>query len=85
MRSNARMFFNRPAFDLATVAAPTFSILPEGKMHNDHRRDYRAMSGMIFGEAPAFDATIKDIAELEAALNAWPAEGSSEADRQEHG
>ena len=82
--AHARIFFNRPAFDLATAAAPTFSIRPEGKMHDDLRRDYRAMSGMIFGETPAFDAIIKDITELEAALNAWPAEGSSEAARQEH-
>ncbi|MDN5848923.1 MAG: hypothetical protein L0H63_04695 [Nitrococcus sp.] len=53
-------------------------------MLDDLRRDYRAMSGMIFGEAPAFEAIVKDIAELEAALNA-PAERASGADGQEHG
>jgi len=83
--AHARMFFNRPAFDLATAAAPTFSIRLEGKMLDDLRRDYRAMSGMIFGEAPAFDAIIEDIARLETALNARPAEGVSEAGCQEHG
>ena len=57
--AHARMFFNRPAFDLATAVAPTFSISPVGKMLDDLRRDYRAMSGMIFGQAPPFDAVIR--------------------------
>lgn len=83
--AHARMFFNRPDFDLATAVAPTFAIRPEGEMLDDLRRDYRAMSGMIFGEAPSFDAIINDIAELEAALNTWPEDGSSAADTQEHG
>lgn len=83
--AHARMFFNRPAFDLATAAPPTFSVRPEGEMLDDLRRDYRAMSGMIFGEAPAFDAIIEDIAGLETALNAWPAEGDLEVDGQGHG
>ncbi len=68
--AHARMFFNRPAFDLGAATPPTFSVCPEGKMLDDLRRDYRAMSGMIFGEAPAFEAIIEDIAELETALNA---------------
>ena len=34
------------------------------------RQDYRAMSVMIFGEPPAFDAMIEAIAALEAELNA---------------
>jgi len=83
--AHARMFFNRPDFDLATAAAPSFSIRPEGKMLDDLRRDYRAMSGMIFGEAPAFDAIIEDIARLETALNAQPVEGASEAGGQGNG
>jgi len=64
-----RGLFNRPAFDLATAKTPTFSIQPEGKMLDDLRRDYRAMSGMIFGKAPAFEAIINGISELEAVLN----------------
>jgi hypothetical protein len=38
-------------------------------MLDDLRRDYRAMSGMIFGEAPAFAAVIERIAGLEERLN----------------
>ncbi len=67
--AHARMFFNRPAFDLATAVAPTFSITPVGTMLDDLRRDYRAMSGMIFGEAPAFDSVMERIADLEERLN----------------
>ncbi|NPD15046.1 nucleotidyl transferase AbiEii/AbiGii toxin family protein [Xinfangfangia sp. D13-10-4-6] len=68
--AHARMFFNRPAFDLATAAPPTFSIRPEGQMLDDLRRDYRSMAGMIFGESPAFEAVMESISELEVALNA---------------
>jgi hypothetical protein len=78
------MFFNRPAFDLATATPTTFSLRPEGKMLDDLRRDYRAMSGMIFGEAPTFEEIIEDIIELETALNVR-AEGAEESDGQEHG
>jgi hypothetical protein len=70
--AHARMFFNRPDFDLGTAVAPTFSITPVGRMLEDMRRDYRAMSGMIFGESPLFDAVIKRIAELEERLNLMP-------------
>jgi hypothetical protein len=82
--AHARMFFNRPAFDLATATPTTFSLRPEGKMLDDLRRDYRAMSGMIFGEAPTFEEIIEDIIELETALNVR-AEGAEESDGQEHG
>lgn len=72
--THARMFFNRPAFDLATAVAPTFSISPVGKMLDDLRRDYRAMSGMIFGKVPPFDAVIEQVADLEKKLNTTPTE-----------
>ncbi|MDE0239685.1 MAG: nucleotidyl transferase AbiEii/AbiGii toxin family protein [bacterium] len=83
--AHARMFFNRPDFDLATAVAPTFSICPEGDMHDDLRRDYRAMAGMIFGKAPGFEAIITAVADLETALNAPPEDGVSDAARSGHG
>ncbi len=82
--AHARMFFNRPAFDLATATPPTFSLRPESKMLDDLSRDYRATSGMIFGEAPVFEEIIDDIIELETALNG-AAERAEESDGQEHG
>ena len=82
--AHARMFFNRPAFDLAMATPPTFSLRPEGRMLDDLRRDYRAMSGMIFGEAPPFEEIVDDIVKLEAALNV-AAEGAGKSDSQDHG
>ena len=70
--AHARMFFNRPAFDLPTAVAPTFSIAPVGTMLDDLRRDYRAMSGMVFGEAPTFESVMERIADLETKLNLMP-------------
>ena len=83
--AHARMFFNRPTFDLATAVAPTFSINPESDMYDDLRRDYRAMSGMIFGEAPSFDVVIESIAELEETLNAGSDGDHPDPNRQGHG
>jgi hypothetical protein len=68
--AHARMFFNRPDFDLATAQAPTFALCPEGEMTDALRKDYRAMSTMIFGEPPPFDAVVEAIAELQNSLNA---------------
>jgi len=67
--AHARMFFNRPDFNLGTAMPPTFSIIPVEKMYDDLRSDYVAMSAMIFGEAPSFDDVVKAIAEIEAAIN----------------
>ncbi len=67
--AHARMFFNRPDFDLATAQPPTFALCPEGGMMDALRQDYRAMSAMIFGEPPPFDVVVEAIAELQRALN----------------
>jgi hypothetical protein len=68
--AHARMFFNRPDFDLASAQPPSFVLVPEGDMYGDLRRDYAAMSGMIFGDAPRFDDVIESIAELQSIVNA---------------
>lgn len=57
--AHARMFFNRPDFDLASAIAPSFTLRPEGVMYDDLRRDYTAMSTMIFGAVPDFEAVIE--------------------------
>lgn len=67
--AHARMFFNRPDFDLATAQPPTFALCPEGGMMDALRPDYRAMSAMIFGEPPPFDVVVEAIAELQRDLN----------------
>ncbi len=67
--AHARMFFNRPAFDLTSAKAPSFALMPEGDMRNAIRQDYLAMSGMIFGEPPSFDAVLESISQLQARVN----------------
>lgn len=70
--AHARMFFNRPAFDLGSAHPPHFALTPEGDMHGELRRDYAAMAGMIFGDPPAFEEIIESVISLEQAINAEP-------------
>lgn len=67
--AHARMFFNRPAFDLESAHPPSFTLTPEGEMHDELRRDYAAMAGMIFGEPPPFEDVIESVITLEQAIN----------------
>jgi hypothetical protein len=66
---HARMFFNRPDFDLATATPGSYALVPHDEMLTNLAQDYRAMSGMIFGDAPAFGAIIDSIVNLEKRLN----------------
>jgi hypothetical protein len=66
--AHARMFFNRPAFVLESAHPPNFVLTPEGDMYDELRRDYAAMSGMIFGDAPPFEAIVQSVVELEHSL-----------------
>lgn len=66
---HARMFFNRPDFDLATAAPGSFALVPHDDMRASLEQDYGAMSQMIFGEIPAFSAVMESIATLEKRLN----------------
>jgi Nucleotidyl transferase AbiEii toxin, Type IV TA system len=67
--AHARMFFNRTDYDLASAAAPTFALSPHGEMVDALRRDYAAMTPMIFGAAPDFGDVLASVAQLEARLN----------------
>ncbi len=66
---HARMFFNSADLDLATAKPGTFSLCPSDVMMAELKRDYTAMSGMIFGEAPTFEDVTKSIAIVEATVN----------------
>ena len=73
--AHARLFFNRPPFDLARARPPTFALTPVEGMTEALRRDYAAMRGMIFGAAPEFAAILDSVGELEHRINAlggWP-------------
>jgi hypothetical protein len=66
---HARMFFNRPDLDLASAVPGRFALTPHDGMLADLRRDYEAMSGMVFGPIPTVDEVVTSIAELEQRLN----------------
>jgi hypothetical protein len=74
--SHARMFFNSPDLDLDEAVAGRFVPAPTAHMLDALRRDYEAMSGMIFGGVPPFEDVVTAINQLEADLNP-PASGSS--------
>ena len=67
--AHARMFFNRPDYDLASAMPGRFALMPHDAMVDQLRSDYRAMQGMIFGEPPSFEAVLNSIAALETRLN----------------
>jgi hypothetical protein len=67
---HARMFFNSPDLNLATAAPGSFTLSPNRDMAADLARDYTAMAGMIFGDAPPLDDILERIATFEADLNA---------------
>jgi hypothetical protein len=67
--AHARMFFNRPDFDLASAAPGSFALAPHDAMIEQLRVDYRAMQGMIFGDPPDFEAVLESISSLETRLN----------------
>jgi hypothetical protein len=66
---HARMFFNRPDLDLTSAIPGSFALTPHDRMLTDLRRDYQAMSGMVFGQIPSVDEVVAAIAELEQRLN----------------
>lgn len=67
--AHARMFFDRPDFDLASATPGSFALVPHDGMIEQLRVDYRAMQGMIFGNSPHFEAVLESISSLEARLN----------------
>jgi hypothetical protein len=66
---HARMFFNRPDLNFASATPGSFALTPHDGMLADLRRDYEAMSGMVFGPIPDVDEVVAAIAELEQRLN----------------
>jgi hypothetical protein len=77
--AHARMFFNRPDFDLASAAPGLFALAPLDAMIEELRVDYRAMRAMIFGDPPDFEVVLDSIASLETRLNEKGDTGSGSA------
>ncbi len=66
---HARMFFNRPDYDLGSAKKGTFALFPEPGMIKALQRDYEATQAMIFGTAPAFDELMESIRQIERIAN----------------
>lgn len=66
---HAKLFFNSTDLDLKTANPGSFSIVPTSQMQTVLKQDYKAMTGMIFGEIPSFLDIVKTIEELELSIN----------------
>ena len=66
---HARVFFDRPDYDLASARSGTYAVTPVPGMVEALRRDYEDMSAMIFGEAPAFADVMDSIRKIDAMVN----------------
>jgi len=67
---HALMFFNRPDYELQSALEGSFAIMPKAGMVDELKRDYQAMTGMIFGEVPEFAEVLTSIEKLEIQINA---------------
>jgi Nucleotidyl transferase AbiEii toxin, Type IV TA system len=67
---HARMFFDRPDYDLASAAPGSFAIAPIGGMIEALNRDYDNTKAMIFGVAPDFAEILASVGEIERIANA---------------
>lgn len=66
---HARMFFDRPDYDLASAAPGSFAIAPTPKMVDALARDYANTTAMIFGTPPSFDDILASAREIEQDIN----------------
>ncbi|CCV16419.1 nucleotidyl transferase AbiEii/AbiGii toxin family protein [Mesorhizobium sp. STM 4661] len=66
---HARMFFDRPDYDLASAVPGSFAIEPVPGMVDALARDYANTTAMIFGAAPSFDDIMGSAGQIEKSLN----------------
>ena len=67
---HARMFFGSPDQGLETAITGSFTLMPAAKMMDALERDYKAMSGMIFGNVPTLAEVLVSVKVAEDAINA---------------
>jgi len=66
---HARMFFDRPDYDLASAVSGSFAIAPIGDMIEALSRDYANTTAMIFGAPPEFTEILASVSEIESIAN----------------
>jgi len=67
---HARMFFDRPDYDLASAAPGSFAVAPIDGMIDSLRRDYANTAAMIFGGAPDFGEILATVGDIDRLANA---------------
>jgi len=66
---HARLFFNRPDFDLASAQRGSWAIEPSAGMLERLQADYAKTIPMIFGQAPAFEEIIASMKKINDSAN----------------
>ena len=66
---HARLFFNRPDFDLATAQRGSWGIEPSAGMLARLQGDYEKTMPMIFGAAPTFEEIMASMKKINDAVN----------------
>ena len=66
---HARLFFGSVDLGLDTAAPGRFTLTPGAAMRDALARDYAAMSGMVFGRVPEFDAVLASAEKFEQIVN----------------
>ncbi|RWC94621.1 MAG: nucleotidyl transferase AbiEii/AbiGii toxin family protein [Mesorhizobium sp.] len=66
---HARMFFDRPDYDLASAVPGSFAIAPAPMMVDALKRDYANTAAMIFGTPPSFDDILESARQIEQDIN----------------
>ena len=69
---HARLFFGSTDLGLATAEPGTFTLVPLPGMREALTKDYAAITGMVFGQVPAFSDVLDSVAKLEHAINGKP-------------
>ena len=66
---HARLFFGSSDLGLDAAQPGTLTLVPGPAMREALRRDYAAMTGMVFGKVPALEAVLDSVAQLEQRVN----------------
>lgn len=66
---HARLFFDRPDFDLLSAKTGSWAIEPNPKMLERLQVDYEKTSPMIFGLAPSFEEVMASVKALNVTAN----------------
>lgn len=69
VREHKLLLFKRGWEKLEEAKPGSIRLVPQDGIKDDLAKDYKAMSGMMFGEAPDFNWVLGEIAKLEEAIN----------------